>query len=66
MPDPNQPNRDTPPSPSWPEPMSPMVEGATQMHEVYRTYLDGGFSEAQALYLLICALYPHRPLQPPA
>lgn len=41
-----------------PTPLSPMTElaaGAAQQHELFRTYVDAGFTEAQAMQLL-CAM----------
>ena len=33
------------------DPITPLVEGATQVHEVYNAYCAAGFGTDQALYL---------------
>ena len=38
------------------EPMTALAEGAAQMHEMFTAYVAAGFTEAQALYLVGCAL----------
>ena len=34
------------------DPFTPANEGAAQLHEIFASYMDAGFTEAQALYLL--------------
>jgi hypothetical protein len=33
-------------------PLSELMVGAAMMHELYRTYVEAGFTEQQALYLV--------------
>ena len=39
-----------------PEPLTELAEGAAQMHEMFLAYVQVGFTEQQALYLVGCAL----------
>ena len=34
------------------DPFTAMAEAATAMHELWKTFVDAGFTEAQALYLV--------------
>jgi hypothetical protein len=34
------------------EPLTQMVEGTAQIHELFLSFVAGGFSEMQALYLV--------------
>lgn len=34
------------------DPISELAQGAAQMHELFTAYLEAGFNEHQALYLL--------------
>lgn len=34
------------------DPISTAVAGAIQLHELFRSYVDAGFNEAQALYIV--------------
>lgn len=34
------------------DPISDLAQSAAQMHELFTAYLDAGFNEQQALYLL--------------
>lgn len=34
------------------DPMTQLQEGAAQLHELYRTYVDAGFTAQQAIYLV--------------
>jgi hypothetical protein len=34
------------------DPISPLAEGAAQLHELFLCYVKTGFTEAQALYLI--------------
>lgn len=38
------------------EPLTPFQEGAAQIHEMFRAYIEAGFTEQQALYLTGCVL----------
>jgi hypothetical protein len=38
------------------DPMTALAEGAAQMHEMFLSYQQAGFTEQQALYLIGCAL----------
>jgi hypothetical protein len=38
------------------EPLTALAEGAAQMHEMFLAYIQAGFTEQQALYLVGCAL----------
>lgn len=35
-------------------PLTALSEAAVQLHELFRSYLDAGFTEQQALYLAAC------------
>ena len=39
-------------SPDPVDPMTVLREAAVQTHELFKTYLDAGFTEQQALYLV--------------
>jgi hypothetical protein len=41
----------TNPQPGPPDPFGPMAESAVQPHQVFRSYVDAGFTEQQAIYL---------------
>lgn len=41
-----------------PEPLSALMEAAVSMHEMFLSLLAGGFTEAQALYLVSQVLRP--------
>jgi hypothetical protein len=34
------------------DPFGPLQEGAVQLHELFRSYVDAGFSEEQAMRLV--------------
>jgi hypothetical protein len=34
------------------DPLTGLLQGATVMHEIFRTYMAAGFTESQALYLI--------------
>lgn len=34
------------------DPMTELAAGANQLHEIYKSYVDAGFTEAQALRLV--------------
>jgi hypothetical protein len=36
--------------------MTALGEGAAQMHEMFLAYVESGFTEQQALYLVGCAI----------
>lgn len=38
------------------DPVTPLVQAAVQMHELYGAYVAGGFTQTQALYILGVAL----------
>ena len=65
MPEP-EPKPDTPPGPVPQDFLSPLAEGASSLHELQSTYAAAGFSEAQAVYLLMALMSPNRPLLPPS
>jgi hypothetical protein len=46
------------------DPMSVLAEGAAQIHEMFLSYQEAGFTEQQALYLVGCAIKAM--LAPPA
>jgi len=35
-----------------PDPMSALQEASTQIHEMYISYIDAGFTQHEALYLI--------------
>lgn len=35
-----------------PDPLTELAKGAAQVHELFSSYVDAGFSENQALYLV--------------
>jgi hypothetical protein len=39
-------------SPSPEDPLTELAKAAAQVHELFRAYVDSGFSEQQALYLV--------------
>lgn len=44
---------DNPANPQQPDdPLTVLMEGAAQTHELFRAYVDAGFTEQQALYLV--------------
>ena len=38
------------------EPLTPLAEGASQMHELYEAYVDAGFSQEQAFALILAVV----------
>lgn len=34
------------------EPLTPMAEGAVGVHEIFESFVAGGFTERQALYIV--------------
>lgn len=43
------------------EPMTALVEAAASCHEIFRAYVAGGFSEDQALEIVIAIMMKHIP-----
>lgn len=39
-------------TPTPPEPLTQLQEGAAQLHEIFRAYVRAGFTEAQSLQLI--------------
>lgn len=40
-------------------PLTALAEGAAQLHELYRSYVEAGFTETQAMQL-VCAMVTAR------
>jgi hypothetical protein len=50
--------------PTPPDPITVVAEMANSLHEIFKTYVSAGFSEAQAIYLAACFMCGG-PKQPP-
>lgn len=35
-------------------PLTELAQGATALHELYRSYREAGFTDSQAMYLIAC------------
>lgn len=53
------------PSPLPPDPMTQFAQGAAQGHELFMSYVNAGFTRAEAVAILIAILTAAIPKGPP-